>query len=309
MSKFNIEEFKGVIPAVLTVFDQDENIDEIGMRQLISHLIHKGVHGLYLTGSTGEGFTMSAEERMRVVEIVMDEVAGRVPVVVHVGAIGTKLSIELAKHAERVGADGISSVPPFYWRFNEDQIVNYYEDIANATSLPMIVYNVPLVGLLGMSTIKRLAQIENVKGIKYTALSLYEITQIKDEIGEDFLVYSGADEMAMSGLLAGADGIVGSFYNVMPEVFLSIYQAVQDKNMEKAQRLQKQAVEVIMYALTYPSFYALMKVMLKWMGINGGYCRRPFENVTPENEAKYKQGFKDLKAKYQITGIDFLEHL
>ena len=195
MGKFNIEEFKGVIPAVLTVFDQDENIDEIGMRQLISHLIHKGVYGLYLTGSTGEGFTMSVEERMRVVEIVMDEVAGRVPVVVHVGAIGTKLSIELAKHAERVGADGISSVPPFYWRFNEDQIVNYYEDIATATSLPMIVYNVPLVGLLGMSTIKRLAQIENVKGIKYTALSLYEITQIKDEIGEDFLVYSGADEM------------------------------------------------------------------------------------------------------------------
>ena len=143
MGKFNIEEFKGVIPAVLTVFEQDENIDEIGMRQLISHLIHKGVYGLYLTGSTGEGFTMSVEERMRVVEIVMDEVAGRVPVVVHVGAIGTKLSIELAKHAERVGADGISSVPPFYWRFNEDQIVNYYEDIATATSLPMIVYNVP----------------------------------------------------------------------------------------------------------------------------------------------------------------------
>lgn len=79
--------------------------------------------------------------------------------------------------------------------------------------------------------------------------------------------------------------------------------------MEEAQRLQKQAVEVIMYALSYPSFYALMKVMLKWMGINGGYCRRPFENVTPENEAKYKQGFKELKVKYQITGIDFLEQL
>ena len=309
MSKFNIQDFKGVVPAVLTVFDQDENIDELGMRQLVSHLIGKGVHGLYLTGSTGEGFTMSSEERMRVVEIVMDEVAGRVPVVVHVGAIGTKLSIELAQHAERVGADGVSSVPPFYWRFNEDQIVKYYEDIANATSLPMIVYNVPLVGLLGMSAIKRLAQIENVKGIKYTALSLYEITQIKDEIGEDFLVYSGADEMAMAGLLAGADGIVGSFYNVMPELFINIYNAVEAKDMDEAQRLQKEAVEIIMYALTYPSFYALMKVMLKWMGINAGYCRRPFENVTPEMEVKYKEGFRALKDKYQITGIDFLDSL
>ena len=101
MSKFSIQDFKGVVPALLTVFDKDENIDEMGMRQLVSFLLDKGVNGLYLTGSTGEGFTMSSIERMRVVEIVMDEVAGRVPVVVHVGAIGTKLSIELAQHAER----------------------------------------------------------------------------------------------------------------------------------------------------------------------------------------------------------------
>ena len=176
MNKFDIKDFKGVIPAVLTVFDKDENIDELGMRQLVSYLIGKGVDGLYLTGSTGEGFTMSSEERKRVVEIVIDETKGRVPVVVHVGAIGTKLSIDLAKHAEEVGATGISSVPPFYWKFNENQIVKYYEDIANSCSLPMIVYNVPLVGLLGMNAIKRLAQIENVKGIKYTALShLYSI--------------------------------------------------------------------------------------------------------------------------------------
>lgn len=120
MSKFDIKAFKGVIPAVLTVFDKEENIDEVGMRQLVSFLIDKGVNGLYLTGSTGEGFTMTSEERKKVVEIVIDETAGRVPVVVHVGAIGTKISIDLAKHAESVGADGISSVPPFYWKFNEN---------------------------------------------------------------------------------------------------------------------------------------------------------------------------------------------
>ncbi|WP_243283389.1 dihydrodipicolinate synthase family protein [Clostridium butyricum] len=263
MSKFDIKAFKGVIPAVLTVFDKEENIDEVGMRQLVSFLIDKGVNGLYLTGSTGEGFTMTSEERKKVVEIVIDETAGRVPVVVHVGAIGTKISIDLAKHAESVGADGISSVPPFYWKFNENQIIKYYEDIASSCSIPMIVYNVPLVGLLGMNAIKRLAKIENVKGIKYTALSQYEITQIKDEVGEEFLVYSGADEMAMSGLIAGADGIVGSFYNIMPELFINIYDAVKNKDLDEAQRLQKQAVEVIMYALQLPSFYAGMKVILK----------------------------------------------
>lgn len=309
MSKFDINEFKGVIPAVLTVFDKDENIDEAGMRQLVSHLIDKGVNGLYLTGSTGEGFTMSNEERKRVVEIVMDENKGRVPVVVHVGAIGTKLSIDLAKHAEEVGADGISSVPPFYWKFNENQIVKYYEDIANSCNLPMIVYNVPLIGLLGMNTIKRLAAIKNVKGIKYTALSHYEITQIKDEIGEDFLVYSGCDEMALSGLLAGADGIVGSFYNIMPELFINIYNSVNEKNIDKAKKLQKQAVEIIMYAIQIPSFYAGMKAVLRWNGINAGYCRSPFENLTEEQEVAFKEGFINLKNKYNISGVDFLDAL
>ncbi|MDU1229179.1 MULTISPECIES: dihydrodipicolinate synthase family protein [Clostridium] len=307
MSKFDIKAFKGVIPAVLTVFDKEENIDEVGMRQLVSFLIDKGVNGLYLTGSTGEGFTMTSEERKKVVEIVIDETAGRVPVVVHVGTIGTKISIDLAKHAESVGADGISSVPPFYWKFNENQIIKYYEDIANSCSIPMIVYNVPLVGLLGMNAIKRLAKIENVKGIKYTALSQYEITQIKDEVGEEFLVYSGADEMAMSGLIAGADGIVGSFYNIMPELFINIYDAVKNKDLDEAQRLQKQAVEVIMYALQLPSFYAGMKVILKWMGINAGYCRRPFENLTEEDEVKFKEGFKKLKETYDLKGIDFID--
>ncbi|MCQ2012132.1 dihydrodipicolinate synthase family protein [Clostridium butyricum] len=307
MSKFDIKAFKGVIPAVLTVFDKEENIDEVGMRQLVSFLIDKGVNGLYLTGSTGEGFTMTSEERKKVVEIVIDETAGRVPVVVHVGAIGTKISIDLAKHAESVGADGISSVPPFYWKFNENQIIKYYEDIANSCSIPMIVYNVPLVGLLGMNAIKRLSKIENVKGIKYTALSQYEITQIKDEVGEEFLVYSGADEMAMSGLIAGADGIVGSFYNIMPELFINIYDAVKNKDLDEAQRLQKQAVEVIMYALQLPSFYAGMKVILKWMGINAGYCRRPFENLTEEDEVKFKEGFKKLKETYDLKGIDFID--
>lgn len=309
MSKFDIKEFKGVVPALLTVFDKEENIDEKGMKELVNYLLDSGVNGLYLTGSTGEGFTMSNEERKKVVEIVMEEVDGRVPVVVHVGAIGTKLSIDLAKHAEEVGADGISSVPPFYWKFTEDQIVKYYEDIAKCCNLPMIVYNVPLVGLLGMNTIKRLAAIDNVKGIKYTALSHFEITQIKDEIGEDFLVYSGCDEMAISGLLAGADGIIGSFFNLIPDLFLNLYKAIEEKELEKAQKLQREAVEIIMFTLKLPSFYAGMKVALRAMGINAGYCRSPFQNLTEKEEIEFLDGYRELKKKYNIKNIDFLEKI
>ena len=309
MSKFDIKDFKGVIPAVLTPFDENEEIDELGMRQLVSYLIEKGVDGLYITGSTGEGFTMSNEERKRVAEIVMDETQGRVPVVVHIGAIGTKLSIELAKHAEEIGADGISSVPPFYWSFNEDQIVKYYTEIAEACSVPMIVYNVPLVGLLGMKAIKRLAQIENVRGIKYTALAHHEISQIKDEIGQDFLVYSGADEMAISGLLSGSDGIIGSFYNVMPELFINMNKAVASREIDEAISLQRQARAIIIYCLQLPSFYAGMKAILRWRGINAGYCRSPFQNLDEAQEKEFREGLKNLKETYNITAIEFLDEI
>ena len=93
----------------------------------------------------------------------------------------------------------------------------------------------------------------------------------------------------------------------MPELFINIYDAVKNKDLDEAQRLQKQAVEVIMYALQLPSFYAGMKVILKWMGINAGYCRRPFENLTEEDEVKFKEGFKKLKETYDLKGIDFID--
>jgi len=306
MSKFDVQEMKGVIPALMTVFAEDETIDESGMRELVDHLINKGVNGLYLTGSTGEGFLMSMEERKKVVEIVIDEADNRVPIMVHVGTIGTKNSIKLAEHAYEKGADAVSSVPPFYWNFDEEHIYNYYKDIAEATPLPMIVYNIKLAGTIAYDSIKKLAAIENVKGIKYTATSHFEIASIKDELGEDFLVYSGADEMASSGLFNGADGLIGSFYNLMPELFMDIYEAVNNNDLKTARIKQQNAVRIIKYSVQY-DFYSLMRLALGWLGVNAGYSRRPFKNYGAEKEAEFKAEFKKLKDKYQIEGIDFLD--
>lgn len=110
--------------------------------------------------------------------------------------IFSRLSIDLAKHAYEKGADAISSVPPFYWRFDNESIFQYYKEISESTQLPMIVYNVPLAGLMGIDMIYKLAEIDNVKGIKYTATNHFEINLIKDNLGKDFMLYSGSDEMA-----------------------------------------------------------------------------------------------------------------
>ncbi len=302
-----LSKIKGVLPALVTPFDENEKFDEGRMRSIVDFLIGSGVHGLYVTGSTGEAFMMSPEERKRALEVVTDEVKGRVPVIAHIGAISTHLSIDLAKHAEKVGADALSSVPPFYWGFSQDQIVSYYTDITASTGLPMCAYNVPLAGLFGFDLIKRLADIPGVEGIKYTASTHHEIMRMKAEIGSDFVIYSGADEMAMSGLAFGADGIIGSFYNSIPEVYLALNAAVAAGDMEKAKALQEVGNAIIFFTLARNPIAAIKRAMA-WQGADAGYCRKPFGNFyTAAEEENLKAEFRAFKAERGLSGVNFLD--
>ncbi|MGO3017603.1 MAG: dihydrodipicolinate synthase family protein [Anaerococcus sp.] len=307
MSKFSIRDFKGVIPANLTNFAIDESLSEEGIREFTRFLLKFDIGGLYLTGSTGETFLMKFKERKRVVEIVMDEVQDKVPVVVHVGAISTSASIDLAKHAEAHGATGISSVPPFYWRFNEEQIFNYYKDIAEAVSIPTIIYNVPLIGLMPLTMIKKLAAIDNIKGIKYTGTDIFQISMIKEGLGDDFLVYGGADELAASNIAIGVDGIVGSFYNIIPDLFINIYKESMEGNQTNAEDLQKKALKLIMYVLGFGSMQAAMKVLLRAGGIKAGYSRRPFNNFTEDKEKEIVEGFVKLAEKNDLNDLELVK--
>ena len=280
----DIKDFKGVIPAVLSVFDKDENLDEQGTREFIRYLMSMDIGGLYVTGSTGETWLMTAEERMRQVEIVMEEVGDKVPVVVHVGAMSTREAVKLAKHAEKYGAAGVSSVPPFYFKYNADQIFHYYKDVAEATSLPMIVYNIPLAGMMTVDQIIRLSTIENVKGVKYTGTALFEVMQIKDGCKEGFQVYGGCDELGSSNIAIGVDGIIGSFYNVIADHYIRIWNAVKASDVALATKLQRQAVHVIFAGINSGSMMACMKVWLRAAGLPGGWSRRPFSNFSEEEE-------------------------
>ena len=280
----DIKDFKGVIPAVISVFHKDEELDEQGTREFIRYLMSMDIGGLYVTGSTGETWLMTAEERMRQVEIVMEEVGDKVPVVVHVGAMSTREAVKLAKHAEQFGAAGVSSVPPFYFKYNADQIFNYYKDVAEATSLPMIVYNIPLAGMMTVDQIIRLSTIENVKGVKYTGTALFEVMQIKDGCNPGFLVYGGCDELGSSNISIGVDGVIGSFYYVIADHYIKIWKAVKASDIPLATKLQHQAVHVIFAGINSGSMMAAMKVWLRAAGLPGGWSRRPFSNFNEEEE-------------------------
>lgn len=306
--KYNLTDIKGVIPALISCFAEDGEYDEKRQRAVVRYLLEKKVSALYLTGSTGEAFMMTPDERKRVVETVVDEAGGSVPIVAHVGAISTKVSIDLAKHAEACGVDAVSSVPPFYWRFSDEEIFDYYRELTESIGVPMVVYNLALAGLVGYKLLKRIAQIDGVKGMKYTAPTHEEIMRMKEEVGKDFVIYSGADQMAMSGLMFGADGIIGSFYNMIPEIFLDLYDAVKAGDLATARRRQTQANAIIAYAKDY-SYVSVIKRSLSWAGVDGGYCRKPFASVSPGEEQKLKTGFRAIRDEYNIEGAAVLASL
>lgn len=303
MAKFDIKDIKGVIPAMLTCFDENEKVDEKRTRNLVEFLVGAGVNGLYITGSTGIFQTMEATERKKSVEIVMDQVAGRIPVIVHVGDVGTAKSIEFARQAESVGADAISSVPPFYGSYSPDAIYGYYKDLSESVNIPTVVYNVAAAGLMSKDLIKKIIALPNVKGLKYTARSHDDMGSIIRFAGEDFMVYSGCDEMAFSGLAFGASGIIGSFYNCIPELYLKIYDAFKKSDIKTAMKYQAIADEFIFETLKYKGISALYELM-KLRGIDAGNPIRPFVINTAENAEAMKEDLRRIRDEFKTNELD-----
>ena len=303
MRKYDITEIKGVIPANLTFFDEQENVDDKRTKAMIDFMMENGADGFYLTGSTGACFTMTMKERMHVVETVINHVNGRKPVIVHVGDIGTKKTIELAKQAGEAGADAISSVPPFYWKFSKNDIYGYYRDVSEAVDIPMVVYNIVLAGIMDSDLLTRIASLENVRGLKYTARSHDELGILKERLGKDFMIYSGCDEMAFSGFCFGADGIIGSFYNVIPDLYKKIYEAYERSDIQEGIRLQKIADEFIFAALKY-DFPSVLHNLMKWRGLDAGYIRRPFYNYTEEELTPLKNDIREIRARLDAKELD-----
>jgi len=309
MTQFDPNNLNGVMPAMITSFNKDESINKEGIRKTVNYLISESVDGLYITGSTGETFLMSQKEKKQTIEIIVEEVNGRVPVIAHIGSIGTKITTELGQYAEKVGVDALSALPPFYYGFSNDEIFNYYNDISNSTNLPITVYNISHANLMDLDMLKRLSSIKNVKGVKYTAPTHFNFSKIKKEIGESFKIYSGMDEMALSGLISGADGIIGSFYNLMPELFVEIYKQVKNNQINEAKKIQEKINIIILFALK-KSGYPFIKMGLKWLNVDSGYVRRPFNSIVDsENENTIINELKILAKENDLTGIKFLETL
>lgn len=241
-----IEGFRGVYPAIVSPRDGADAFGRAAFEQLIERLYEKGVHGLYVGGNTGEGYLMTVEERKLATEVAVQGSRGKGKVIVHVGAPAERDAVTLAEHAASVGADGISSLPPYVQGYGFQDILAYYTALAKASGLPTFVYYIPVVTHqeYSLDQVEEMLAIEGVAGLKFTNFNLYLMEGILNSALKPH-VFNGHDEVMLGGLATGAQGGIGTFYNLMPEHFVEIYEAVGRADLEAGRKFQAEVNALI----------------------------------------------------------------
>lgn len=286
---------RGVMAALLTPFDGQQKLDKESLRRLVRFNLRQGVDGLYVGGSTGEAFVQSGTERQEVLEIVAEEAKGKMTLIAHVGCVSTLESQQLARAAVGYGYDAVSAVTPFYYLFSfEEHCAHYQAIIESADGLPMVVYNIPaLSGVkLTLDQINTLVTLPGVGALKQTSGDLFQMEQIR-RAHPDLVLYNGYDEIFASGLLAGADGGIGSTYNIMGWRYQGMVAALKVGDVAKAQQLQCECNKVIDLLIKTGVFRGLKTVLHYMDVVSVPLCRKPFapvdEKFLPELKALAQQ--------------------
>ncbi len=278
--------FSGVMPALLTPLRPDGSVNRQSVTDLIEWQLAHGADGFYVCGSTGEGPVLPSAVRMDMLETAIAAVHGRAPVIAHVGAIDSAEAMSLARHASQAGADGISSVPPnFYFDYQADEIIDYYERLAGQSDLPLLLYAVPRLAYLDINGIvSRLLAVPNIVGLKDTRAQYYNLWKLSQLNGGDINIINGPDEMLICGLMMGADGGIGSTYNIMMPWYADLYRRFRQGDLDGARQCQTRINRVIDILLKWGCLRAL-KAYLTLNGFDMGHTAYPQRQLTPD-EAK-----------------------
>jgi N-acetylneuraminate lyase len=279
-----------ILPALVTPLLPDGRLDERSAERLIDHLYDKGVGGLYVTGSTGEGIYLDFEIRKRIVEMAVSRSKGRGKTIIHIGAIQAEKAFELAEHAGRVGADAVSSIPPFAGGYSWDEVHAFYAELARRSPLPVVAYYIP--GLTGqhhsIASLATLLKLPNIAGFKYTAPDFYVMQRLLTRFGKDHVLYNGQDEALALGLQTGAHGGIGTTYNFMPELIMEIYRHCQAGRAAEAVAAQRQANDIIEPLLVFQGL-AASKQILVWQGlIDHPTCAFPRASLTESQQRQLR---------------------
>ena len=276
--------FSGVMPALVTPLDANEKINVPVLNQLLNDLLAKGAYGFYLCGATGEGIAVKTEERMLLAEEAIKTVGDRKPCIVQVASGNFEDAIRLAKHAEKVGAAAISATPPLFFSYDKDDVYNYYKKLADAVSIPMMIYYNPAAGFhINADIAAKMFEIDNVTAIKWTSSDYYQMMRLKDITNGEMNIINGPDEMLLMGLSAGADGGIGTTYNFMFDIIRGIYDNFMKGDLVAAREYQTRAIRIISVLLNYKIIPAA-KVVLEAQGYAVGNATFPMKRYSDEEK-------------------------
>ncbi len=292
-------EYYGIIPPLMTGFDKDGNFDEKATRRIVSFVLPH-VHGLYPVGTYGSGPLMTIDERKRALEIILDEVNGKIPVVAHVGHAGAPVAVELAKHAKKSGAAGVGAISPYYSPgLPEDSMFDYFArlvDAVNEEDFPVFVYNNAHYSqnTITPNLLRRLAD-RGLRGCKDSSFDLVNFFQYQDAVRDfpGFNVIVGTEAFFVAAYDAGAIGTVCGLGNIFPEVLRALYDALVAGNREQAMELQRQVLRIRKITKEGPTV-PIMHRILQMRGIDGGSPRSPYLPISDELARKVEAGLKGL---------------
>lgn len=290
--------YSGIWPALVTPLTANGEVNTPVVEQLVNDLIAAGISGLYVCGGTGEGVLLAPSVRRTMAEVALGAAAGRVPVMVHIGAINTEVAVGLAQHASLIGADAISAVPPFYYSVPFSAIKAHYQTITRASSVPLYVYYIPGAtgNALTPEQLLEICMLDGISGFKYTSQDLFSLTRImamRDPARVN--IFSGPDELFLPCLSLGVDGAVGTTYNFMPRLYIDIMESYLHGEFLEARQLQLIATTIITKLLPLGAI-AATKALLPMLGYQVGHGVPPLPRI--EGEAAHQ-----LRVELERAGL------
>lgn len=287
----------GVIPAMLTPFTRaGAKVDYDRAGELALYLAKKGVDGLFVAGTTGEGMLMRIEERKKLLEVVVDAVGDRLDVIAQTGCLDTPGTIELTRHAARAGAVAAGIVTPAFYGYDEASLYAHYKKVAGAVAdFPIMLYDIPSTSknLVGPSLIVKLAKdIKNIVGVKDSGGRMQKLNELLAIAPKGFIIINGVDEYTFQARIAGVHGSVSSTANVVPEMFKAVNKYVDAGQLEKAWKVQKKLGKVCAL-FRYGAMVSVYKEALRLRGFDSGYVRGPQRELTKTERRDLKKGMQD----------------
>lgn len=292
----DISFIRGVIPPIVTPVDADDCVEEQGLRRLVEHTLQGGVHGILSLGSNGEFYGLDPEQQQRAAAITIDQVNGRVPVYMGIGAITTRECVKLARLGESLKAQALTILPPMFVSLTEEELYQHFRKVAEATSLPLLIYNNPdrVGNNISASLIERLAGIPNIVGIKdsggdFTLTAEY-IRRTRDK---GFKVLAGRDVMILGSLVYGAVGCVASTANIVPALVVEIYNKYMAGDLQGALEAQFKLAPLRM-AFNLGSFPSVTKDAMNLIGLEAGPTVKPVSSCTEPSMNKLRDILREM---------------